>query len=295
MGLCGSSIPDEILPDPTGPSKFFMKKKGMMSRNFDIYQNDEDGGKWLQLKKEGGRVSDKAKISIENFVKDEESGHFGVLAFCNFDTLDSDAYKQSDMETHSDSDDSDYSDDESDTEAEQKCKWKCKTKSHFYKDKSKKEKTFTLRVKAKGKAKRKVEFHEYEDAEGHQAARASVSMKIKVKKFFYKLSVGVPGEGEGVEESKAGEGGPPLIPLELHGNLNKGARKLHWTCPMFEADVEGKSGNKLSVETKEGCDPAAAALIAYIAAIELAPEDIADKAKAVIHWPTVHGPHGASA
>ena len=89
---------------------------------------------------------------------------------------------------------------------------------------------------------------EYEDAEGNKQARARVSHKVKVKKFFYKLTAAGHAEGE---EHKSGEE-PGQVPLMVEGNLNKGARKLHWTSPMFEADVEGRSGNKLCVQTKEG-------------------------------------------
>ena len=67
----------------------------MMSRNFRIYQGDEESDAlWLELHKEGGRVGDYAKLFITNYVKDEETGEFGCLSFCKFDTLDSGAFKQ---------------------------------------------------------------------------------------------------------------------------------------------------------------------------------------------------------
>lgn len=292
MGLCGSSIPDEIIPDPTGPSKFYFKKAGMMSSNYNIFQGDEDGGKWLLMRKKG-KFGDKINLSIENFVKDEETGKFGMLAYCHFDTIDRQAYKQKDMETHDDSDASDYSDDDSDEETEQKCKWVFKTKSKFYADASKTQHLYTIQVKAKGKAKRKVEFHEYEDANGEKKARAEVSRKGKVKKFFYKLTAAA-GAGAGGEESKTAEGAPE-IPIVLHGSLNKGAHKLEWESPMFNADIEGRGSQKLTVQTKEGFNPSMAGLIAYVCCIEIAPEDVLSGAFRAISWPTVHGPHGAHA
>lgn len=289
MGCCGSSIPDEILDDPTGPSTFYLKKAGTFSSNFKIQADGhgDEGKPWLLLTKKGKWGKDDAILTIENYKRNEGEKFGQALAVCKFDTLDREAVKQYGVETHEDSDDSDsdHSDSDEETEFKQKTKWALKTSSKFYLDRERKQPMYKLKVKAKGKAKRIIEFRTTEDEEGNEKTTVSSHIEVKPKKLIYRLTPLYPA----AEESKGEE--PEEIPLELKGKLKGSLNAMEWQSPLFRAQLEGRGGSKPVIETFPGANPAVTCLIGYVVTIELAPDDMHRACHQYLRWPRVDGPN----
>ncbi len=69
------------------------------------------------------------------------------------------------------------------------------------------------------------------------------------------------------------------IPIVIQGSVNKSSDKLVWECPLFRAEIHGRGlSEKARIETREG-NPAVNAIIGYIVAMELSPDDIRSKAR----------------
>jgi hypothetical protein len=286
MGCGASKAPDVILPDPVGACTVYCEKQGTFARDYEFFQNDKDGPKWLFLDKQGSPFSDDAKFVLENYVRNnpEKKNEGECLATCKFDTIDAGCYKQYGFEGDGivDSDDSDgYSDDSDDEEQEQKGKWSFKCKCKFWTDREKTNLAAVLRVKAKGKAKRKVTFGVATDAEGNETETHSVHEKKKIKKFIYKLTVGA--------DEDTGE----KVPINLEGSVNKKETKLDWVSPMFEASLKGGFFSpKPTISVKEGNWTAGIAmLIGFITCMEFSPDDVVSGLG--MRWPTVTGPMGS--
>jgi hypothetical protein len=280
MGACcamESAVPDDILPDPSGPSEFWVQSVSMMSSDYDVHADKDHTQKWLIIDKQGGLFDDHCRFVVENFVRPDGgkigSGH--CLSSCDLDPLGSDNYKYYDMDwdrdiIFEDSDDSDgystdgSSDDEVGQVIKQKCKWRCKTKAKFFEDREHTKKIAECKVKAKGKAKKKVVQVEveYKDSEGHRKTRTDTQTREekKVKKFFYKLTIG-DSDNE--------------IPVILHGSFNKSSGSLKWECPgFFDSEIEGFWTAKPHIKTHSEQYPAMDLLLAFMISNILAPEDI---------------------
>lgn len=258
MGLCGSSVPDVIIPDPVDGEKHqvLIKPTGMLSRDQYVYQDMDKEKKWLFLDKDGGIFSN-PHYYLENFVRDENKKG-KVLCSAKVDITE--LNKASDGVSY-DSDPSDYtdSDDEDDVDViTEKFKWTQKIKIKFYSDREQNTKIAEMKVKAKGKAKKVTVVTTTTNEEGEEEEHQSSTVTKKVKKIIYLME-----ECEGVDE---------MPELKMKGKISGNEANLSWESPLFEASIDGR---EVTVTTSWK-NSALGMLAGYICAKELAPQDIAD-------------------
>jgi len=265
MGNCcgGSSVPKVIIPDPENGKEYkvLCKKAGMMSSDFEVFQDCDDKKKWLFIDKKGSIWKD-PKYILENYVRDEKK-QGKVLASAKIGDANVKVYGH---ETHEDSDGSDdYSADSGDEADVQttKMKWAQKLKVKLYSDREMKTQVAEVVVKAKGKAKKIERTVTSTDEEGNESSSTSVDVKKKVKKMIYKLHF-----MDGKDDCE----------IHLKGKFNGKESDLVWTCPVFEASTKGFFNPKVTISTKWK-DTGFAFLLGFITAAELAPNDIADNVK----------------
>jgi hypothetical protein len=273
MGCGTSSVPDEILPDPTPGEEcsVLFKKTGTFAKDQNVYKDKDTSKKWLLLDKEGGFFTNPTYM-LENFVREDGSKRGQVLCSAK---LCVESVKTYGFERHSDSDSSseDSSDDHVETDVEKvKMKWAQAVKVTFYSDREMSTPIAKLKVKAKGKAKRTTTTKRWEeevrDDEGNVTGtedRLSVSSEVKkkVKKLKYTIT-----EMEGEEEMPS---------IALDGKPNGSSYKLEWKSPVFECEIgsNGWGSTEMHVDTKWK-NPALGMLMGYIVGKDISPDDIKD-------------------
>lgn len=251
MGCCESTpeVPDELLPDPTVPTKFVVKSCSSWNKDYEVLS--EGGERWLFLNSEGGFSS--SKIELENYVREDpdkpKKGE--VLWSAKMDNF------EVEQEFDEDSDD-DWSDilenffgsgDE-----EVGIKWKMESKAKIKPVKNSGVE-WKIKCKAKGKAERK-RMRRGEDEWDFDEDK-------EVKKLYYKLTW----KDEAGEETE--------YKFYCDGKLKDG-KDLTWDCPAFTCfQPKGFGGGEpAEITTKEGWDPALALLIAHIVSTEFVPKAI---------------------
>jgi hypothetical protein len=278
---CGTSVPKEIIPDPTPGQecKVLFKKTGMMSRDQYVYQDLNKEKKWLLMDKEGSLFSNPVYV-LENFVrKDPNKKNEGeCLCSAKLEVTEAKTYG---FETHEDSDSSEAESGEWGAEADVvvvKMKWKQAIKVKFYRDRARTNLIAEVKVKAKGKAKKTtkttMETVTSTDADGNSSSeeveRVAVNIEKKVTKVKYTIT-----ELKGEEKE--------MPPIKLTGKPNGKAGKLKWESPVFNAEIDPKGGfssDQIEVHTNWK-DPALGMLMGYIIAKDISPDDIKDK---VVVW-----------
>eukprot|EP01061_Rhynchopus_euleeides_P034385 TRINITY_DN58181_c0_g1_i1.p1 TRINITY_DN58181_c0_g1~~TRINITY_DN58181_c0_g1_i1.p1 ORF type:complete len:267 (+),score=130.98 TRINITY_DN58181_c0_g1_i1:63-863(+) len=233
MGCCESTpkAPEMIMPDPSGPSEFHVKRSGTFGDNFKV--KDAQGHDWLFMDNTAGvqGMSD-GKLALENYVRQEGSKKGERLGFLEID-CDIKAGSKKEIEEDSDSDS-----DEEETEYEVKLKWKVK---RDIKIKSRSGETVaTLKSKISGKSKAE---HKVKEEDGRTDEDTEVSTKIKKVEYTLKF-------GEEVEIDTK------------HGKWDDEDRK--WDCSVFFAEYDDRKGKDVTIiKTKEGHDPAVALLAGF--------------------------------
>lgn len=272
MGICGSSVPDVIIPDPEPGQKcdVLFKKTGMLARDQYVYQDKDKEKKWLLMDKEGG-LFDNPIFILENFVRDDK-GKGAVLCAAKLKVTDAKTYGREVEGGDSDSSEEDSSleaGEEKDVEVA-KMKWAQAVKVTFYstREMADGDEIAVVKVKAKGKAKKTVTTitSTSEDEEGNEVENVSTNVDIlkKCKKVKYTITM------------MKGEESPPSIVLE--GKPDKNAEKLKWVSDVFSAEIDQKFGfgsDQIEVFT-EWKHPGLGMLMGYIIAKEISPDDIKD-------------------
>jgi len=279
---CGSSVPKEILPDPTPGQdcKVLFKKTGMLSRDQYVYQDLDKEKKWLLMDKEGSLFSNPTYV-LENFVRGKnpnKKNEGECLCAAKLEVTEAKTYG---FEAHEDSDSSEADSgewvEESQTVVE-KMKWKQGIKVKFYRDRARNDLIAEVKVKAKGKAKKTTktttETVTTTDSDGNESSneveRIAVTIDKKVTKVKYTIT-----ELKGEEKE--------MPPIHLHGKPNGKAGKLKWEIDVFNAEIDPKGGfssDQIEVHTKWK-NPALGMLMGYIIAKDISPDDIKDK---VVVW-----------
>jgi len=278
---CGTSVPKEIIPDPTPGQecKVLFKKTGMMSRDQYVYQDLNKEKKWLLMDKEGSLFSNPVYV-LENFVrKDPNKKNEGeCLCAAKLEVTEAKTYG---FETHEDSDSSEAESGEWGAETDVvvvKMKWRQGIKVKFYRDRARTNLIAEVKVKAKGKAKKTtkttMETVTTTDSDGNSSSseveRVAVTIEKKVTKVKYTIT-----ELKGEEKE--------MPPIKLTGKPNGKAGKLKWESPVFNAEIDPKGGfssDQIEVHTNWK-DPALGMLMGYIIAKDISPDDIKDK---VVVW-----------
>jgi hypothetical protein len=279
---CGTSVPKEIIPDPTPGQecKVLFKKTGMMSRDQYVFQDLNKEKKWLLMDKEGSLFSNPVYV-LENFVRGKnpnKKNEGECLCSAKLEVTEAKTYG---FETHEDSDSSEAESGEWGAEADVvvvKMKWKQGIKVKFFRDRERTNLIAEVKVKAKGKAKKTtkttMETVTTTDADGNssseQVERVAVNIEKKVTKVKYTIT-----ELKGEEKE--------MPPIKLVGKPNGKAGKLKWESPVFNAEIDPKVGfasDQIEVHTNFK-DPALGMLMGYIIAKDISPDDIKDK---VVVW-----------
>jgi hypothetical protein len=279
---CGTSVPKEIIPDPT-PSqecKVLFKKTGMMSRDQYVYQDLNKEKKWLLMDKEGSLFSNPTYV-LENFVRGKnpnKKNEGECLCAAKLEVTEAKTYG---FETHEDSDSSEAESGEWGEESDVvvvKMKWRQGIKVKFYRDRERTDMIAEVKVKAKGKAKKTtkttMETVTTTDSDGNSSSeeveRVAVTIEKKVTKVKYTIT-----------ELK--DEGKELPPIKMEGKPNGKAGKLRWESPVFNAEIDPKGGfssDQIEVHTNWK-NPALGMLMGYIIAKDISPDDIKDK---VVVW-----------
>jgi len=279
---CGTSVPKEIIPDPTPGQecKVLFKKTGMMSRDQYVYQDMNKEKKWLLMDKEGSLFSNPTYV-LENFVRGknpDKKNEGECLCSAKLEVTEAKTYG---FETHEDSDSSEDDSgewvEESETRVD-KMKWRQAIKVKFYRDRARTDMIAEVKVKAKGKAKKTtkttMETVSNTDADGNtttqEVERISVNIEKKVTKVKYTIH-----EMKGEEKE--------MPPIKLKGKPNGKAGKLEWESPVFKAEIDPKGGfasDQIEVHTSWK-NPALGMLMGYIIAKDISPDDIKDR---VVVW-----------
>jgi len=279
---CGTSVPKEIIPDPTSGQecKVLFKKTGMMSRDQYVYQDMNKEKKWLLMDKEGSLFSNPTYV-LENFVRGKNPAQpkeGECLCAAKLEVTEAKTYG---FEAHEDSDSSCDDSGEWVEEAEVvvvKMKWRQGIKVKFYKDRARTDLIAELKVKAKGKAKKTtkitMETVTTTDSDGNTSSqeveRVAVNIEKKVTKVKYTIT-----------DLKGEEKEMPHI--KLHGKPNGKEGHLKWESPVFNAEIDPKIGfasDQIEVHTSWK-NPALGMLMGYIIAKDISPDDIKDK---VVVW-----------
>jgi hypothetical protein len=279
---CGTSVPKEIIPDPTPGQecKVLFKKTGMMSRDQYVYQDMDKEKKWLLMDKEGSLFSNPIYV-LENFTRGKnpnKKNEGECLCAAKLEVTDAKTYG---FETHEDSDSSEAESgewgEESDVKVD-KMKWRQGIKVKFYRDRERTDCIAVVKVKAKGKAKKTTkttkETVTKTDSDGNSSSeeveRVAVTIEKKVTKVKYTIT-----EMKGEEKE--------MPPIKLAGKPNGKAGKLKWESPVFNAEIDPKGGfasDQIEVHTNWR-DPALGMLMGYIIAKDISPDDIKDR---VVVW-----------
>jgi len=279
---CGTSVPKEIIPDPTPGQecKVLFKKTGTFSRDQYVYQDLNKEKKWLLMDKEGN-LFDNPKYVLENFVRGknpDKKNEGECLCAAKLEVTEAKTYG---FETHEDSDSSEAESGEWGVEVDvvvTKMKWRQGIKVKFYRDRAHTNLLAEVKVKAKGKAKKTtkttMETVTTTDSDGNTSSqeveRIAVNIEKKVTKVKYTIT-----------ELKGEEKEMPHI--KLVGKPNGKAGKLVWESPVFKAEIDPKTGfssDQIEVHTNWK-DPALGMLMGYIIAKDISPDDIKDK---VVVW-----------
>jgi len=279
---CGTSVPKEIIPDPTPGQecKVLFKKTGMLSRDQYVYKDMDKEKKWLLMDREGSLFTNPTYV-LENFVRGknpDKKNEGECLCAAKLEVTESKTYG---FEAHEDSDSSEADSGEWVEEVDVvvvKMKWRQTVRVKFYRDRKHTDQIAEVKVKAKGKAKKTtvVTFESVTtvDADGNsstnQVERVAVNIEKKVTKVKYTIT-----------EMKGEEKEMPKIKLQGKPNGKEG--KLKWECPVFSAEIDPKIGfssDQIEVVTNWK-DPALGMLMGYIIAKDISPEDIKDK---VVVW-----------
>jgi len=282
MGCCGSvSVPDQIIPDPTGPSTFYFKKAHLLGSDYKVFQTDENGPLWLLLRKTGNWYDFNSTYVLENFIRGGGPGKDDgqALASCCFETVGADYFQEVEWGTQFFG--VDYVGGDfwrADDRYSQKKQWRLSTQVRFYADRARTIDAYQLLIFAEGFARRDVRFDEVREPDGRVRYDSSESVRVDIMGQRYVLRAA----GTGFE-----------IPLVLNGDLNASSRNLVWDSPLFQATVSGLFTEKSTVSTRDG-NPAMDALIGFIVSMEMAPEEVKDLARRNLHWQRVYGPGGAS-
>jgi len=275
---CGTSVPKEIIPDPTPGQecKVLFKKTGMMSRDQYVFQDLNKEKKWLLMDKEGSLFSNPTYV-LENFVRGKnpnKKNEGECLCAAKLEVTDAKTYG---FETHEDSDSSEAESgewgDESDVVVV-KMKWQQGIKVKFYRDRERTNLIAEVKVKAKGKAKKTTkttkETVTSTDDDGNSTSeeveKEVVTIEKKVTKVKYTIT-----ELKGEEKE--------MPPIKLVGKPNGKAGKLRWESPVFNAEIDPKVGfssDQIEVHTSFK-DPALGMLMGYIIAKDISPDDIKDR------------------
>jgi len=279
---CGTSVPKEIIPDPTPGQncKVLFKKTGMMSRDQYVYQDLDKEKKWLLMDKEGSLFSNPTYV-LENFVRGknpDKKNEGECLCATKLEVTEAKTYG---FEVHEDSDSSEDDSGEWVDEVEVvvvKMKWKQAVKVKFYRDRERTNMIAEVKVKAKGKAKKTtkttMETVTSVDSDGNSTSqeveRIAVNIEKKVTKVKYTI-VDLKGEEKEIPH------------IKLHGKPNGKAGKLKWESPVFDAEIDPKGGflsDQIEVHTSWK-DPALGMLMGYIIAKDISPDDIKER---VVVW-----------
>jgi len=272
---CGTSVPKEIIPDPTPGQecKVLFKKTGMMSRDQYVYQDMNKEKKWLLMDKEGSLFSNPTYV-LENFVRGknpDKKNEGECLCSAKLEVTEAKTYG---FEAHEDSDSSEGDSGEWGVEVDvvvEKMKWRQGIKVKFYRDRARTELLAELKVKAKGKAKKTtkitMETVTTTDSDGNTSSseveRVAVNIEKKVTKVKYTIT-----------ELKGEEKEMPHI--KLHGKPNGKEGKLKWESSVFNAEIDPKIGfasDQIEVHTSWK-NPALGMLMGYIIAKDISPDDI---------------------
>jgi len=275
---CGTSVPKEIIPDPTPGQecKVLFKKTGMMSRDQYVYQDMNKEKKWLLMDKEGSLFSNPTYV-LENFVRGKnpnKKDEGECLCAAKLEVTEAKTYGFS---VHEDSDSSEDDSGEWVDEVEvvvEKMKWRQAIKVKFYRDRERTNLIAEVKVKAKGKAKKTtkttMETVSSTDADGNttqsEVERVAVTIEKKCTKVKYTIT-----------ELKGEEKEMPHI--KLVGKPNGKAGKLKWESHVFNAEIDPKIGfssDQIEVHTNWK-DPALGMLMGYIIAKDISPDDIKDR------------------
>jgi len=279
---CGTSVPKEIIPDPTPGQecKVLFKKTGVMSRDQYVYQDMNKEKKWLLMDKEGSLFSNPTYV-LENFVRGknpDKKNEGECLCSAKLEVTESKTYGfQAKEDSDSSEDDSGEWVDDAEVIAE-KMKWRQGITVKFYRDRARTDLIAELKVKAKGKAKKTtkitMETVTTTDSDGNMSSseveRATVHIEKKATKVKYT-----------VKDLKGEEKEMPRI--KMHGKPNGKEGKLKWESPMFDAEIDpqtGFSSDQIEVHTSWK-DPALGMLMGYIIAKDISPVDIKEK---VVVW-----------
>lgn len=230
----------------------------MFNKDYEVYK-DEKGkdNRWLFLNREGKAWSDKSRIDLENYVReDEENPKKGeVLWTAKYDEHPD--YKQA---YESDSSSDGFSSDGFKPQRRYfKMKFRMETKATIKSVKYKGLK-YKIKVKAKGIATRIVRKSHIKDEEtGEVREVTSFTDNEYVKKISYKV--------------KDDETGDTVDKFKIKG-LTK--NELKWKCGAFKATKEGGFffPGPTEVTTEGPVDPGFCLIMAHICATEFSPDEI---------------------
>ena len=230
MGCTQST--DACFPDPSGASQFTLKKKSVFG---DDYRVMTAGGEdWLKIDNHGcGSTGAKdGALTLQNLEKQ-------ALATAKFD-INIKAKTKQDVDSDSDSDDS-----VEETEYECKIKWTVK-RTATISDRAGNA-VATISSTMKGKSKAEVTVTEEENRANKRESESSTKFKLVEIDLEAGPNMSLTSKPEGMKEAKRGD--------------------RTWDCAMFHADYDNKLGKDVTtVQTKDGFDPAAALLTAFVVA-----------------------------
>ena len=230
----------------------------MFNKDYEVYK-DERGkdNRWLFLNREGKAWSDKSRIDLENYVReDEENPKKGeVLWTAKYDEKPD--FKQA---YDSDSSSDGFSSDGFKPQRRYfKMRWKMETKATIKSVKFEGLK-YKIKVKAKGIATRVVRKSTVKNEETGEVREVTYYDDHEhVKKISYKV--------------KDAETGDTVDKFKIKG-LTKS--ELKWKCDAFKATKEGGFffPGPTEVKTEGPVDPGFCLIMAHICATEFAPDEI---------------------
>ncbi|KAJ9450442.1 hypothetical protein DIPPA_35567 [Diplonema papillatum] len=233
MGCC-ESVPEVVLPDPSGPSVFVVKKKGAFSSDFKVL--NEEGENWLLIDNDGcgekGVVS--GKLVLENYNR-HDSKHGDKLATAAV-IVETKLKAKHEIEEDSDPDDSDE-----ETEFECKLKWKV-VRRIVIMDRAGAE-VATVSSTIKGKTKAEVTVTGGEDGQPERQTN-------EVESKFKKVETSLMAYGAEVQLGTAPD------------DFKKADRT--WDCALFHASYDDRQGkDHTTIKTKDGSDPGVGLLTAF--------------------------------
>merc|ERR1712205_155470 len=245
FSLCESTpdVPENIIPDPVGPCHFVVESCSMFNKDYEVYK-DEKGkdNRWLFLNRECKAWSDKSRIDLENYVREDDEKPDFKQAYdsdSSSDGFSSDGFKPKRRYF--------------------KMRWKMETKATIKSVKFEGLK-YKIKVKAKGVATRIVHKSIVKNEEtGEEREVTSYTDNEDVKKISYKV--------------KDAETGDTVDKFKIKG-LTK--NELKWKCGAFKATKEGGFffPGPTEVTTEGPVDPGFCLIMAHICATEFAPDEI---------------------